>query len=364
MNPYLLLSAFLGISLLVETCLLVKSMLVSLYRYRNIQLSGFMLANILLLAYIVYFGIQSDPELVSTTELFAILRLAPRAFAHSALWIISVLGIAMFISNISLAKHEGARPHSFIGTVVGLLCVAGTLAAYLIAFKLDNLEVENASLVYVSRFLSLFVYCLLDYVECIMFGMIIMGLAAAKAKPVYDKDYIMILGCSIRKDGGLLPLLRGRTNKAIRYAWDQEIATGKKVCYVPSGGKGADEVMSEGSAMELYLLAHGAEPDEVFAEKMSRNTFENFKFSKVIVDELKDNARVAFSTTNYHVLRSGILAKRVGFKHVEGIASSTKWYFWPNGFMREVVAIFAMEKKWQFLCCIIIAAVCLVVAGL
>ena len=38
------------------------------------------------------------------------------------------------------------------------------------------------------------------------------------------------------------------------------------------------------------------------------------------------------------------LAKRLGIE-AEGIASSTKWYFWPNGFAREVIAIFNMTRK-------------------
>ena len=49
--------------------------------------------------------------------------------------------------------------------------------------------------------------------------------------------------------------------------------------------------MSEGSAIELYLLAHGAESEEVHAEKRSKNTYENFLYSKEIIDELKEERR-------------------------------------------------------------------------
>ena len=194
-----------------------------------------------------------------------------------------------------------------------------------------------------------------------MLGIIIMGWIAALQKPQYNKDFIIIPGCSISKTGGLLPLLRGRTNRAVRYAWDQEIATGKKVCYVPSGGQGADEIMSEGSAMELYLLAHGAETDEVFPERESTSTYENFAFSKKVIDAQSSGAKVAFSTTNYHVLRCGLLARRVGLD-AEGIASRTKWYFWPNGFAREVVAIFAMSRKAHAIAAAVITALCLAAA--
>ena len=41
---------------------------------------------------------------------------------------------------------------------------------------------------------------------------------------------------------------------------------------------------------------------------------------------------------------------------MEGIASKTKWYFWPNGFAREVIAIFVMTKKYHILSAFIIVA--------
>jgi hypothetical protein len=359
MNPFIIVCAVLLGLMLIEAALLVHSMLVSLYRYRNIVLTGSMLATLLLLSYMAVYGILADPGVRGAEPIITLLHRAPRDFAHAAIWVIYTLGGLMFVSNLALAKHEGARPKNFVGTFMGVFAILGTGIVYYAAEWLDVLRTDIPALHIFADFLSLFMYCALDYMECIMFGMIIMGAVAAKWIPVYDKDYIIIPGCSIRKDGGLFPLIRGRVNKAIRYAWDQETATDKKVCFIPSGGKGTNEVMSEGSAMEFYLLSHGAESDEVFAEKDSSNTYENSLFSKKIIDKLKPNARVAFSTTNYHVLRCGMLAKRIGFEHVEGIASRTKWYFWPNGFAREVVAILSLNAKWQVTAALIVAAACL-----
>ena len=138
----------------------------------------------------------------------------------------------------------------------------------------------------------------------------------------------------------------------MRFAWEQEIATGKPVCFVPSGGQGADEIMSEGSAMAMYLLSHSAEEYEILAEKESRNTYENFLFSKRLIDAHKKDAKVTFVTTNYHVLRSGMFAKKAGL-NAEGVASDTKWYYWPNGFVREFIAILNMHRLPQMIAMII-----------
>lgn len=245
--------------------------------------------------------------------------------------IYTAIGLAITITNISLIKHEGFNAKRLIGVQI---VIAG-----MIAFLFAKVPVLNG------------LFC---FMECNLFGYLIMAYLAVKRKPAYDKDYVIILGCLISKNGGLLPLLKARTNKAIHFAWDQEIATGKMVKYVPSGGQGKNEVISEGSAMEFYLLTHGAENYEIFAEKKSRNTYENMLFSKEIIDKNLDNAKVAFATTNFHVYRSGILAKKVGL-NAEGISSSTKWYFWPAAVIREYIAYGKMFAIKSIVACLVTA---------
>ena len=68
------------------------------------------------------------------------------------------------------------------------------------------------------------------------------------------------------------------------------------------------------------------------------------KFSKRIADEHKKNANILFSTTNYHVFRSGMFSAKAGMK-ADGIGAKTKWYFWPNAQMREFIGLLASEWK-------------------
>ena len=51
-----------------------------------------------------------------------------------------------------------------------------------------------------------------------------------------------------------------------------------------------------------------------------------------------------FSTTGYHVFRSGVWAGQAGLP-AEGIGSPTKWWFWPNAFMRETLGL--LQKRWK-----------------
>ena len=83
--------------------------------------------------------------------------------------------------------------------------------------------------------ISVVVYGCVAYFECVLFGTIIMGIISAKRVPKYDKDYIVILGCQIRKDGTLTNLLKGRVDRAIEFAKMQRETTGKELTrYSPS----------------------------------------------------------------------------------------------------------------------------------
>ena len=68
------------------------------------------------------------------------------------------------------------------------------------------------------------------------------------------------------------------------------------------------------------------------------------KFSnKIIIDNTKD-AKISFSTTNYHVFRSGVIANNCGID-CEGMGSKTKWYFYTNALIREFIANLVQERK-------------------
>ena len=257
-------------------------------------------------------------------ELRDIISDFPKLFLTGTIPVIFAMTVFLFICNLTTIRHEGFKKWHLLGTAFGCVCLIFNL---------------------LCRY-TIFTEIIACYYICIFIGTVIMSYAAALNKPGHDKDYIIILGCYIGKQVNLLPLLRQRINRAIRFAWDQEIDTGKAACYVPTGGRGYDEIMSEGSAMELYLLSHSAEQYEILAEKKAVNTEENFIFSKKLMDNMKSDYKTVYVTTNYHVLRSGMIARKAGL-NAEGLASDTKWDFWPNAFIREYIAILSMYRKSQ-----------------
>ena len=100
--------------------------------------------------------------------------------------------------------------------------------------------------------------------------------------------------------------------------------------------------------MKQYLLEQGIPEDHIIEEDQSTDTHENMRFSKEKILERKPDAKIAFATTNYHVFRSGLFARRVKMRAV-GMGAKTKWYFWPNAAVREFIGLLTKHKGKQAL---------------
>ena len=126
--------------------------------------------------------------------------------------------------------------------------------------------------------------------------------------------------------------------------------------FVVSGGQGGDEVISEADAMAKYLEMKKIPRGRILVENRSINTWQNMRYSKkAILKNLSkksinslEDVKIAFATSDYHVFRSGIIANKNGLK-VEGVGSKTRWYFYINAAVRELVANIASEWRVHLL---------------
>ncbi len=102
--------------------------------------------------------------------------------------------------------------------------------------------------------------------------------------------------------------------------------------------------MPEGEAVRRYLQLQEVNDRLIMAETRSVNTCENMCFSGKLIREKNPEGKVVYATSSYHVFRSGILAKQAGLQ-AEGIGSRTRWWFWPNAFIRETAGL--LYKRWK-----------------
>ena len=256
-----------------------------------------------------------------------------------------VVSFAMSFSNIWLVRHEGFRPVNLLGIFLGIFTFIATLFVYQGRYLFYGVN-EVAYRIYDTLYFMLSYTA--SFMECLFLFIMLTAFMSTRYKPPYNKDYIMILGCGIRKDGGLTPLLRGRADAALNFEAAQYEQTGKHAKFIPSGGQGSDEIISESEAIKRYLLEKGVPEERILKEDKSVNTFQNILFSKQVIENdagSAENVKAAFATTNYHIFRGYVLSQKHNLD-AQGISAKTKWYFYPNAFLREFVGLLA-EKKIQ-----------------
>ena len=266
--------------------------------------------------------------------------------------IMILLSVLLAVSNIWLMRHEGYRLVNGLGIFFGILWTLATLIStggvlLPMIFHLDDSGIIKRIVLYIS--------C---YFGAMFIATVVCAYLATKYRPANDRDYIIILGCGIREDGTLTPLLRGRVDAALQFEKEQFEKTGKHAIFVPSGGQGSDEVISESRAMTNYLLEQGIPEEQILMEDQSTNTMENMQFSKAVIEKHAENfedCKIAFATTNYHIFRGYILARKNGFV-AKGISAKTKEYFFPNAFLREYIGLL-VDRKFSHIAFIIMTLI-------
>ncbi len=334
------------------------------FSYDTVQFLG--LGLFFLLHGLLFFGLEIlcfvTPDRASGRAIFFAAQYAMTAMVGVLLPFILLLAFAMAISNVWLIRHEGLRKTNLLALLLAAVLIGGvaTIAVLflvntrLFAFEPASVWVSAGRVVISALFLYFGANLVATQYCCVI---------AAHRKPPLTQDFVLILGCAIKKDGTLYPLLKGRADRAIEFYKAQKAATGVAPVLVPSGGQGSDEVIAEAEAVRRYLIAQGIDEADILTEAQSANTLENMKFSKALIDAKKPDANVIFSTTNYHVFRSGILARDAGLR-ADGIAGKTRWYFWPNAQIREYVGLLVRNWKLHLVLVVLLLAFSLLFANL
>ena len=356
----------LSIILIYGLFLLIKKyklfMIENIYQYKNIAYLG-------IIIFVSFLTVNNVMSIINYQGLFETINKSIDSFSLASYILLPISFITFIIvtiSNINLIRKEGKSLRNLLGLFLGIfICLLTLLPNYIYKILMNsqiiNIYNLNGPGPYIYNFLEAVVYLIVTYLECILIATIVIAIKSVKRKIEMNKDYIIILGCQIKKDGTLTPLLKGRVDRAIDFRNEQLKTTGKDLIFIPSGGKGNDEVISEAEAMKRYLLKQGIKEKNIILENKSKNTYENIKFSNKLIKNKKAN--IAFSTTNYHVLRAGIIASEQGLK-LDGIGSKTKRYFWINAFIREFIGTLFSEKKKHIVFFLLIIVVIATMIGI
>lgn len=149
----------------------------------------------------------------------------------------------------------------------------------------------------------------------------------------YDEDALIVLGAAVNGESVTYPLYT-RLERAVAYHGQNPEAV-----IVVSGGQGFQESITEALAMERYLLGRGVPEDRILKEEQATSTYENFKYSKELLDErFAGGYKIALVTNDFHVFRATRVAKSLGLNATH-CQSPILWHTIPTNYLRECAAV-------------------------
>lgn len=261
---------------------------------------------------------------------------------------LSILGLSasivgLFWNEKVLLKREGKSLNNLVPLIVALGLLGIQLLMFVVTFYSRNIFLTTL-LGFSSATLSYLVFLFMMYgITAILYNHF----------PIRKKvDYIIILGAGLIDGEKVTPLLASRIDAGVKLYLKQKRNFGHKPTIILSGGQGRDEKISEAQAMKNYLDSLPVVIETVYLETESTNTQENILFSEKLAEQIDgiknfNDKNIVIATNNYHLLRAGKIATRLGI-HARGVGSKTKLYYLPTAFIREYVGYLVMTKKKHF----------------
>lgn len=172
-------------------------------------------------------------------------------------------------------------------------------------------------------------------------GLLIFGiteaviLSASRGNPEEPAEYLLVLGAKVNRHGPSLTL-RNRIDAAYDYLTAHPDTTA-----ILSGGQGSDEPVTEARCMFDELTARGIDPERLWMEDNSTNTWENLKFSRAMLEENTGTVpeKIALLSSEFHLFRAQLFARRFGFDTVGVPAATSLPFLKVNYFLREAAAV-------------------------
>jgi uncharacterized SAM-binding protein YcdF (DUF218 family) len=251
----------------------------------------------------------------------------------------------LVLNGITMVRRESIRLANLLSLLAGLAIfgLLGLMIATLLA-RSPDLTVSFVITALLSGYIS---FLLVSYVIYAFVYSRITGLRRA--------DFVVVLGAGLHAGDRVPPLLASRLERARRVYQTLAGRRNTSPMLIVSGGQGGDERISEAEAMARYLIERGIPEDRVVREDQSRTTDENLTFSRAIMERSGPGYRCIIVTSNYHVFRTAIVARRLGVNgQVTG--ARTAGYYWPSAMLREFAAVFLSYKVVNFGICALIVA--------
>ena len=155
--------------------------------------------------------------------------------------------------------------------------------------------------------------CVLLTVAMLCLFLLIKGVAEIPLQQ--EPEIILILGCQVDPDGPS-PMLQRRCDKGYELAQQYPDAV-----VITSGWKGPGDADVEADSMRDYLLEKGLDASRIRTEDQSQNTYQNIRNSLPLID----GRHTVIVTDDFHLMRSRLLAYRLGLQAEVAASSTSSW---------------------------------------
>lgn len=257
--------------------------------------------------------------------------------------LVLVLAVFLIANGVLMVRRESRSLGNLLSLIVGLGLVA------LLVIIVPVLLTRNVWLI-LALAVAMLVAAYLGFQFVAFTGYALLYPRLVRDRPA---DWVIVLGSGLGQGGRVTPLLASRIRTGIEQYQRHGATT-----LIMSGGQGEDESRPEAEAMAEWALANGAEPDAVRQEGRSRNTEQNLRFSRDLLPAVRgadgavepvQSSPTAASpglivTSNYHVMRAAILARKLAIP-AQAAGAPTAGYYWPSAMIREFVAVLAERPR-------------------
>ena len=158
-------------------------------------------------------------------------------------------------------------------------------------------------------------------------------LTVEQAAALDGVDCIIVLGCQVRDDGSLSPMLRDRLMRGLEV---YEAGAAPKL--LMSGDHGREDY-DEVGAMKNYAIENGVPSENVFMDHAGFSTYETVYRAK----EIFKADKVIIVTQEYHLYRALYIAERLGIE-AYGVSSDLNTYGGQS--KRDAREMLARCKDW------------------
>lgn len=179
------------------------------------------------------------------------------------------------------------------------------------------------------------------FTALLVVGLLVVGttealiIHASFGDPKEQVEYMVVLGAKVNADGPSVSLW-DRICGAYEYLEEHP-----NVIAVVSGGQGTDEPITEAECMYRELVNLGIDPKRIWREEEATSTWENFKFSRDLIEEKTGTrpTKLGVLSSEYHLFRASLFAKACGVEFVGIPARTSRPSQMINHFMREVAGV-------------------------